>query len=94
MTKGDGEKIAIRFTEPLVGDVSGNEAYFDVSFQEYSYVPSGSLITVHREVIRVSGYNAVDTSPTLESGVLTDAVLMKKGIELAEKEEEPDGELS
>ena len=73
---------------------TGNETKFTVSFPEYTFVPGGSLKTVQREVIRVSGYNAIDTSPTLESGVLTDAVLAKKGIELAEKEEEPDGELS
>lgn len=36
--KGDGAKIAIKFTEDLVGSVDGNKAAFTVEGKEYQYV--------------------------------------------------------
>lgn len=42
MSIADGRKIAIRFTQPLIGDVLGNETKFAVSFDEYNYVPGGT----------------------------------------------------
>ena len=38
MSKGEGLKIGIRFTEDLVGDISGNENAFTVTGKEYKYV--------------------------------------------------------
>ena len=54
MSIADGRKIAIRFTQPLVGDVTtGNEDKFTISFDEYSYVPGGTLSRVTRAVASI-----------------------------------------
>lgn len=37
MSKSDGKIIAIKFTLPLVGDVSGNESAFTITGKEYLY---------------------------------------------------------
>lgn len=59
MSIAEGRKIAIRFTQPLVGDVTaGNEDKFTVSFDEYSYVPGGTLLRVTRAVASIE---AVDS---------------------------------
>lgn len=42
-TKADGAKIKITFSEPLTGTVTGNQAHFTVTSQEYNYVPGGTL---------------------------------------------------
>ena len=42
-TKADGAKIQITFSEPLTGTVTGNQAHFTVTSQEYNYVPGGTL---------------------------------------------------
>lgn len=44
MSKGLGAKIVIRFSEEIVGDLSGNESAFTLSGKEYQYV-NGPLIT-------------------------------------------------
>lgn len=38
MSKALGKKIAIKFTMPLLGDVTGNVSAFSVTGQEYKYV--------------------------------------------------------
>lgn len=52
MSKGDGKIIAIKFTEPLHGDVAGNETHFTISGKEYEYVGdvNGELIDTEYEV--------------------------------------------
>lgn len=42
--KSDGGFILITFTAPLTSEIAGNEAHFAVSWQEYSYVPGGTLV--------------------------------------------------
>lgn len=49
-TKADGAKIKITFSEPLTGTVTGNEAHFTVTSQEYNYVPGGTLGAVTHTV--------------------------------------------
>lgn len=38
MSKALGKKIAVKFTMPLLGDVTGNAAAFTVTGQEYKYI--------------------------------------------------------
>jgi len=93
MAIGDGSKIGIRFTQPLVGDVSGNETAFTVSFQEYDFVPGGALNNIQRPVASVSPQNTVELSPPMSGAVLTDTELNSGIIGLAVVEEEDNGEL-
>lgn len=55
MSKGDGLKIGIKFTEDLVGDVSGNEPAFAITGQEYKYV-GGPLIDKQYVVGKIERY--------------------------------------
>ena len=55
MSKSDGLKIGIKFTEDLVGDVSGNESAFTITGQEYKYV-NGPLIDGNYLVDKVERY--------------------------------------
>ena len=55
MSKADGLKIGIRFTEDLVGDVSGNESAFTIGGQEYKYV-GGVLLDKDYIVDKVERY--------------------------------------
>lgn len=43
MSKAEGKKIAIKFTMPLLGDVTGNVAAFSVTGKEYQYI-NGPII--------------------------------------------------
>ena len=83
MAIANGEKIAIKFTQPLVGDVTGNETKFTVSFDEYSYVPDGSLSRVTRPVTSVDKYVSVDENIILDSGVC-DGLVFDRGLRLKE----------
>lgn len=69
--KGDGKYIGISFTEPLLGDVSGNEGYFTVSVPEYTYVPGGTLRNVEKTVTAVSRAEDTDDTIRLEMADLT-----------------------
>lgn len=68
MSKADGKKIAIKFTEPLVGDVSGNQLAFTVSGKEYKWVDgpnhNGPFINKEYEVA------SVESHPTEENSIL------------------------
>lgn len=55
MSKGLGQKISIKFTEPIVGDVKGNESAFTIIGQEEKYI-NGSLINKTYEVESVINY--------------------------------------
>ncbi|MEG2383850.1 MAG: hypothetical protein RSB39_09715 [Oscillospiraceae bacterium] len=58
-TKGDGAKISIRFSEPIISGVVGSEGAFSVVVPEYDYVPGGALRDVAKAVLSVSaGANA------------------------------------
>lgn len=54
MSKGEGKKIAIKFTEDLVGDV-GNKDAFDITGKEYKYV-DGPLVNKEYQVEKVERY--------------------------------------
>lgn len=50
----EGDEIAIQFSQPLTGDVSGDAASFQLSGFAYSYIPGGDLEPVSRSVTQVS----------------------------------------
>ena len=58
MSKGLGQKIAIKFTEDLVGDVSGNENAFTIIGQEYQYV-NGPLVNTIYDIENVERYGVI-----------------------------------
>lgn len=65
-TKGDGARIQIRFTEPIVGDVSGATSAFTVTVPEYTYVPGGTLQDVAKTAASVTaGETASDIILTM-----------------------------
>lgn len=68
MAIADGQRIVIRFTQPLVDNVRGNESKFTVSFDEYNYVPEGTLFRAAREVDKSEPYTTVDVTLDLLSG--------------------------
>lgn len=77
MAIADGEKIAIKFTQPLVGDATGNETKFTVSFDEYNHVPGGSLTRVTRPVTKSTCDRAIiDRQIDLQSGVFDSTVVV------------------
>ncbi len=49
MSKGQGGKIAIKFSEEILGDISGNTAAFSVTGQQYKYI-RGPLLNVTHQV--------------------------------------------
>lgn len=55
MSKGFGQQIAIKFTEDLVGDISGNELAFSVNGKEFKYV-NGSLIDGDYQIKTIERY--------------------------------------
>lgn len=55
MNKGDGLKIGIKFTEDLVGDVSGNEDAFAITGKEYKYV-NGLMVDKTYQVEKIERY--------------------------------------
>ena len=74
-TKADGAKIQITFSEPLTGTVTGNQAHFTVTSQEYNYVPGGTLGAVTHTVTATSPYRSIDQAPNLAAGTLTDVMV-------------------
>ena len=71
----------------------GNESKFTVTFQEYNFVPGGTLQSAEREVASVSGYVNIDRLLDLSSGTLTDLTYDGGSLTLEVIEEEEDGEL-
>ena len=55
MSKSDGLKIGIRFTEDLTGDVSGSVSAFSITGKEYKYV-NGELIDKSYQVVSVESH--------------------------------------
>ena len=55
MSKSEGLKIGIRFTEDLAGDVSGNESAFVITGEEYKYV-NGVLIDKEYQIEKIERY--------------------------------------
>lgn len=52
MSKALGKKIAVKFTMPLLGDVTGNVSAFSVTGQEYKYI-NGPILNKTYTVISV-----------------------------------------
>ena len=57
MSKESGQKIAIKFTEDLAGDVSENEAAFTVTGKEYQYV-NGPLLDKEYQIDAIERYGS------------------------------------
>ena len=77
MSKGEGKIIAIKFTEPLLGDVTGNETHFTISGKEYEYVGdvNGELIDTEYEVGSVERYpTPKEWIGDLSIGTFTDTI--------------------
>ena len=74
-TKADGAKIQITFSEPLIGDVSGNQSHFTVSVPEYDMVPGGTLSAVRKAVKSTSAKVSYAATINLSAGALTDVVV-------------------
>ena len=68
MAIADGQKIVIRFTQPLIRNVSGNESKFTVSFDEYNYIPGGSISRVTRSVSVIEQYDDKTIALIFDSG--------------------------
>ena len=71
-TKADGAKIQITFSEPLTGDVTGNQSHFTVSVPEYDMVPGGTLSSVSKAVKSTSAQVSYAATVDLSAGALTD----------------------
>ena len=82
MSKGDGLKIGIKFTEDLVGDVSGNESSFTVGGQEYNYV-NGVLLDKEYIVDKVEQYPTSKIwQDSFNNGVMVNVELSNDGLTL------------
>ena len=56
MNKGDGAKIAIKFTQELVGDVAGNEVAFSIIGKERKHI-NGELIDGDYQVEKIERHS-------------------------------------
>lgn len=68
MSKGEGKKVVIRFTEDIVGEVTGNELAFNITGQEYQYVQGLD----HNSKLIDKQYKplSVEKHPTVEKALL------------------------
>lgn len=66
----DGTKIAIEFTEAIIGDLNGNADKFTVTMDEYDMVPGGTIFEVTRAVTDVQMYSGTEELIDLSSGSL------------------------
>ena len=55
MSKAEGKQIVVKFTMPLLGDVTGNVSAFSVTGQEYQYI-NGPIINKNYGVVSVERY--------------------------------------
>ena len=81
-TKGDGAKIQLTFTEPLVGDVSGNQSHFAITIPEYDMVPGGTLSSVAKDVKSTSAKASYAATIDLSAGALTDTAVSRGTLSL------------
>ena len=81
--KKDGTLIHVKFTQPLVGDITGNEPYFKVSFKERLH-SRGPLIDSERTINRIREFNTVDEIQVdLQNGTYEKTYYTEKGLKLA-----------
>ena len=88
MSKAEGKKIGIKFTLPLVGDVSGNQGAFTVTGKEYQYTDgpdnNGVLFNKTYQVESVERYPTTKLyQDNFDSGVMEDVEIRTGGIVLA-----------
>lgn len=82
MSKGDGQKIAIKFTQNLIGDVTENELAFTISGQEYNYVPEGMLESKNYAVESIERYPPnILANANLNTGTLI-GLMNNQGLQL------------
>ena len=72
MSKGEGKKIAIKFTQPLIGDVTENESAFTVTGQEYQYIdgPDNNGQLINKTYVVTSIFN----HPTEPNSILLEFI--------------------
>ena len=88
MSKGEGRKIAIKFTENLTNDFTYNNVpAFTVAGQEYDMVPGGVMIDKDYPVISVER-RPLDTLyvDDLTTGQLNDVMFSLSGLQLGVEE--------
>ena len=79
MSKGDGLKIGIKFTEDIVGDATGNESAFTITWKEYKYV-NGNLIDGNYQVDKVERYPSTSLhTEDFTTGNLNNIVINNNG---------------
>lgn len=61
MSKGEGKKIGIEFTNALVGDVSGNVSAFTIKGKEHKHT-NGPLLDKTYEIASIESHPARDNS--------------------------------
>lgn len=82
MSKSLGQKIGIKFTEDLVGDVSGNESAFSVTGQQYKYI-NGVLIDGDYQIDKIERYPIQSLwNVNFQQGILTDTEISPNGLTL------------
>lgn len=84
VAKKDGEKIVIKFSQPITSDVTENANAFTVTIKEYDMVPNGTLHESVRAVESVSAYSGFSENLDFKSGVLVDAVVDNGQLKIAE----------
>lgn len=60
MSKGKGQKIAIKFDKPILGDVSGNESAFTITGMQRNPLKVGELLPKAFQVESVERYPETD----------------------------------
>ena len=87
MSKGEGKKIAIKFSLPIIGNVEGNEGAFTVSGQEYLYTDGPN----HNGVLVSKNYSveSIERRPVgtlyeenFDGGALVDVEVTTNGLRL------------
>lgn len=82
MSKGEGRYVGIKFTEELIGDISGNESAFAIAGKEYKYV-NGPLIDKEYQVKKVERYPAGRLyQDNFENGIINGVKIISEGINL------------
>lgn len=71
MNKASGQKILIKFTQPITSKISGNEAAFVISGKEYNYEPRGILIDGDYRIDSLRGYSSMEFDVDLNLGIMT-----------------------
>jgi len=79
----NGTRLAIRFTEAIVSNPSGNEDAFYVTFDEYDMVPEGTLHSKTRAGTGIKMYASHEETIDMSSGELSNVTASGNSMELS-----------